>query len=120
MENDEDKRRRSSIAEGIRSWIIPIATVFGVFGAVVSGQIMSNQTSVLTADHVQQIQLDIKEIRTSLNGLPQTVLNLQNQMRDEQTTNGVQNAQINTLATTLAETKIRVDNLERASNTKLR
>jgi len=116
---DEDEGRHT-IADNVRNWIVAAAAVCGVFGAIVYGQIVTNTSAALTAGNVQQIQIDIKEIRGQLDGLPQIVRSLQEQLRDQAASNAIMSAQVNNLTTLTAETKIRVDNLERASNTRLR
>ena len=120
LAHQEPVRNQLSIADNIRSWLVALATLCGVFGAMAYWQISANDTGARTAEDVSHIQIDITELRHSLDGLPQIVRALQEQLRDQQSTNGAINQELNMLATMTAETKVRVDNLERASNTKLR
>ena len=109
-----------SIADNIRSWLVALATICGVFGAMAYWQISANETTARTAEDVAHIQIDITELRKALDGLPQIVHSIQEQLRDQAGANAVQTNQINLLANDAAAAKVRIDNLERASNTKLR
>ena len=109
-----------SIADNIRSWLVALATICGVFGAMAYWQISANETTARTAEDVAHIQIDITELRKALDGLPQIVQSIQEQLRDQAGANAVQTNQINLLATDAAAAKVRLDNLERASEAKLR
>lgn len=109
-----------SIADNIRSWLVALATICGVFGAMAYWQISANETTARTAEDVAHIQIDITELRKALDGLPQIVQSIQEQLRDQAGANAVQTNQINLLASDAAAAKVRIDNLERASEAKLR
>lgn len=118
--DEDDDNKTTSLASDIRSWILVGLAILGLFGGIVYAQIATNQTAAATAESVKEIKADIKEIKLSTEGLPQNVRRMEEAIRDQQIANGVQNNQINTLSTTVAETKIRIDNLERASGVRLR
>ena len=109
-----------SIADNIRSWLVALATICGVFGAMAYWQISANETTARTAEDVAHIQIDITELRKALDGLPQIVQSIQEQLRDQAGASAVQTNQINLLASDAAAAKVRIDNLERASEAKLR
>ena len=119
-EQPERERKQASIADNIRSWLVALATICGVFGAMAYWQISANDTGARTAEDVTHIQIDITDIRKSLDGLPQIVHSMQEQLRDQANANAIQSSQLNLLANDAAAAKVRIDNLERASNTKLR
>ena len=119
-ERQERERKQASIADNIRSWLVALATICGVFGAMAYWQISANDTGARTAEDVAHIQIDITELRKALDGLPQIVHSIQEQLRDQAGANAVQTNQINLLANDAAAAKVRIDNLERAGNTKLR
>ena len=119
-ERQERERKQASIADNIRSWLVALATICGVFGAMAYWQIAANDTGARTAEDVTHIQIDITDIRKSLDGLPQIVHSMQEQLRDQANANAIQSSQLNLLANDAAAAKVRIDNLERASNTKLR
>lgn len=119
LDEDDDDKAHSTAAD-IRSWILVGLAILGLFGGIVYAQIATNQTAAATAESVKEIKADIKEIKLSTDGLPQNVRRMEEAIRDQQVANGVQNNQINTLSTAAAEAKIRLDNLERASNVRLR
>ena len=119
-EQQERERKQASIVENIRSWLVALATVCGVFGAMAYWQISANDTGARPAEDVAHIQIDITDIRKSLDGLPQIVHSMQEQLRDQANANAIQSSQLNLLANDAAAAKVRIDNLERASNTKLR
>ena len=119
-ERQEPARYQLSIADNIRSWLVALATICGVFGAMAYWQISANETTARTAEDVAHIQIDITELRKALDGLPQIVQSIQEQLRDQAGANAVQTNQINLLASDAAAAKVRIDNLERASEAKLR
>ena len=120
LAHQEPAHYQLSIADNIRSWLVALATICGVFGAMAYWQISANETTARTAEDVAHIQIDITELRKALDGLPQIVQSIQEQLRDQAGANAVQTNQINLLATDAAAAKVRLDNLERASNAKLR
>ena len=120
LAHQEPVRNQLSIADNIRSWLVALATICGVFGAMAYWQISANETTARTAEDVAHIQIDITELRKALDGLPQIVQSIQEQLRDQAGANAVQTNQINLLASDAAAAKVRIDNLERASEAKLR
>ena len=120
LAHQEPAHYQLSIADNIRSWLVALATICGVFGAMAYWQISANETTARTAEDVAHIQIDITELRKALDGLPQIVQSIQEQLRDQAGANAVQTNQINLLASDAAAAKVRIDNLERASEAKLR
>ena len=120
LAHQEPARYQLSIADNIRSWLVALATICGVFGAMAYWQISANETTARTAEDVAHIQIDITELRKALDGLPQIVQSIQEQLRDQAGASAVQTNQINLLASDAAAAKVRIDNLERASEAKLR
>ena len=120
LAHQEPAHYQLSIADNIRSWLVALATICGVFGAMAYWQIAANETTARTAEDVAHIQIDITELRKALDGLPQIVQSIQEQLRDQAGANAVQTNQINLLASDAAAAKVRIDNLERASEAKLR
>ena len=120
LAHQEPAHYQLSIADNIRSWLVALATICGVFGAMAYWQISANETTARTAEDVAHIQIDITELRKALDGLPQIVQSIQEQLRDQAGASAVQTNQINLLASDAAAAKVRIDNLERASEAKLR
>ena len=120
LAHQEPAHYQLSIADNIRSWLVALATICGVFGAMAYWQISANETTARTAEDVAHIQIDITELRKALDGLPQIVQSIQEQLRDQAGARAVQTNQINLLASDAAAAKVRIDNLERASEAKLR
>ena len=120
LAHQEPAHYQLSIADNIRSWLVALATICGVFGAMAYWQISANETTARTAEDVAHIQIDITELRKALDGLPQIVQSIQEQLRDQAGASAVQTNEINLLATDAAAAKVRIDNLERASEAKLR
>ena len=120
LAHQEPAHYQLSIADNIRSWLVALATICGVFGAMAYWQISANETTARTAEDVAHIQIDITELRKALDGLPQIVQSIQEQLRDQAGASAVQTNEINLLASDAAAAKVRIDNLERASEAKLR
>lgn len=127
MSDESDRLARTNIADTIKNWVVAGTTIIGVFGGMIYWQITSNSMAAATAISVQEIKQSLREIRVSLDGLPQRVITLESIVRDHAVVYGLQDGQINNIGKLLAETiatakanERRLDNLERASGARLR